>query len=106
MPIYEYQCPACGHQFEQMVKMNAPTPPCPQCAGTDVRKLVSASGFILNGGGWYKDHYGLKSGGGDKKADAKPAAPAASGTGGGAGSSGSGSSGSGSSGSSTPAKSS
>ncbi len=74
MPIYEYQCPSCGHLFEQMVKMDAPTPACPQCAGTEVKKRVSASGFILQGGGWYKDHYGLKSGGGDKKADSKPAA--------------------------------
>jgi putative FmdB family regulatory protein len=74
MPIYEYQCPSCGHAFEQMVKMNAPTPECPQCGGAEVKKLVSASGFILQGGGWYKDHYGLKGGGSDKKADSKPAA--------------------------------
>lgn len=76
MPIYEYQCPSCGHDFEQMVKMDAPMPPCPQCQGTDVKKKVSASGFILQGGGWYKDHYGLKSGSSDKKSESKPAAEA------------------------------
>lgn len=103
MPIYEYQCPSCGHQFEQMVKMDAPTPACPQCAGAEVKKRVSASGFILQGGGWYKDHYGLKGGGGDKKAESKPATPAAGTSG---GTSGGGASGGGSSGSSTPAKSS
>jgi putative FmdB family regulatory protein len=79
MPIYEYQCPSCGHQFELMVKMSAPTPECPNCGGAEVKKLVSASGFILQGGGWYKDHYGLKSGGdkgksGDSKPADKPAA--------------------------------
>lgn len=63
MPIYEYECPACGHRFEKLVRINAEPPPCPECSGSEVRKLVSASGFILKGGGWYKDHYGLKGGG-------------------------------------------
>lgn len=67
MPIYEYQCPACEHAFEKLVKMGAEPPPCPECGGVEVVKKVSAAGFILKGGGWYKDHYGLKSGG---KADA------------------------------------
>ena len=61
MPIYEYQCPACGENFEKLVKVRADAPPCPECGATDVVKKVSASGFILKGGGWYKDHYGLKS---------------------------------------------
>ncbi|MFT4625588.1 MAG: putative FmdB family regulatory protein [Myxococcota bacterium] len=61
MPIYEYRCPECGHRFEKLVRMNATAPPCPECDHADVTKLVSASGFILKGGGWYKDHYGLKS---------------------------------------------
>jgi putative FmdB family regulatory protein len=67
MPIYEYECPSCGHRFEKLVRINAEPPPCPECEGVEVRKLVSASGFILKGGGWYKDHYGLKSSGGDSK---------------------------------------
>ena len=62
MPIYEYECTSCGHRFEKMVKMGADAPPCPECEAA-VRKLVSRAGFILQGGGWYKDHYGLKSGG-------------------------------------------
>lgn len=60
MPIYEYVCEACGHEFEKLVKVNAALPDCPECQ-EGVRKKVSASGFILKGGGWYKDHYGLKS---------------------------------------------
>ncbi len=62
MPIYEYEC-SCGERFEKLVRMSAPDPNCPKCNGTEVRKLVSAAGFVLKGGGWYKDHYGLKSGG-------------------------------------------
>lgn len=63
MPIYEYACDSCGHQFEKLVRIGAEAPPCPECEGAEVRKRVSASGFILKGSGWYKDHYGLKSGG-------------------------------------------
>lgn len=61
MPIYEYECPSCGERFERLVKMSDPIPGCPACSGTEVRKLVSAAAFVLKGGGWYKDHYGLKS---------------------------------------------
>jgi len=63
MPIYEYECGSCGHRFEKLCKVGADAPPCVSCGDDDVRKLVSASGFILKGGGWYKDHYGLKSSG-------------------------------------------
>ena len=59
MPIYEYACLACGHEFEKLQRISEVAPPCPLCA-SEVRKLVSASGFILKGSGWYKDHYGLK----------------------------------------------
>ncbi len=61
MPIYEYCCDSCGHRFERLVRIGALPPPCPECERS-VRKLVSQSGFILRGGGWYKDHYGLKKG--------------------------------------------
>ena len=60
MPIYEYECGSCGHRYEKMVRIGAEAPACPECSGSDVRKLVSQSSFILKGGGWYKDHYGLK----------------------------------------------
>jgi putative FmdB family regulatory protein len=62
MPIYEYECPECSHRFEKLMRISAEPPPCPECSHAEVRKLVSASGFILKGGGWYKDHYGLKGG--------------------------------------------
>lgn len=61
MPIYEYRCSSCGHSFEKMVKINAPTPACPACGADEARKLISATSFVLKGGGWYRDHYGLKS---------------------------------------------
>ena len=62
MPIYEYSCPDCGHQFEAMQKFSDdPITVCPACEQENVRKLLSAPAFHLKGGGWYKDHYGLKS---------------------------------------------
>ena len=64
MPIYDYGCENCGHKFEKLVKLNAPIPACPECESADVKKLVSPSGFLLKGSGWYRDHYGLKSSGG------------------------------------------
>lgn len=64
MPIYEYACSTCGHQFEKRVKLNAAPPPCPACEGEEVKKLISrSSSFVLKGQGWYRDHYGLKGGG-------------------------------------------
>ena len=82
MPIYEYSCDACGVEFDKLVRMGAPTPPCPECGAGDVRKLISAASFVLKGSGWYKDHYGLKSGGkgaGGKDAGGKSADAGASG---------------------------
>lgn len=61
MPIYEYQCTTCGHDFDKLQKIGADAPPCPEC-GAAVRKKVSASAFVLKGSGWYRDHYGLKKG--------------------------------------------
>ena len=54
MPIYGYQCQACGHEFELMQKMSDPAPStCPACGKPDVRKQLSAAGFQLKGSGWY-----------------------------------------------------
>ena len=54
MPIYEYQCTHCQHQFDVIQKMNEdPIKLCPQCSQQSVVKLVSAAGFQLKGTGWY-----------------------------------------------------
>jgi putative FmdB family regulatory protein len=42
MPIYEYECRACGHNFEQLVRSSDTTPPaCPACQGQDLEKILS-----------------------------------------------------------------
>jgi len=54
MPIYEYQCTACGHRLESFQKMSdPPLVACPVCHQSALQKLVSAAGFQLKGTGWY-----------------------------------------------------
>jgi putative FmdB family regulatory protein len=58
MPIYEYQCGACGHRFEEWQKMSdPPVRTCPKCKAKKVEKLISQTTFTLKGGGWYSDLY-------------------------------------------------
>jgi putative FmdB family regulatory protein len=40
MPIYEYECRGCHHEFEQLVR-TGDTPECPQCHGHDLERLLS-----------------------------------------------------------------
>ena len=59
MPIYEYLCKKCGTQFEAMQAISSrPLKYCSQdgCEGK-VERLMSASGFILKGSGWYATDY-------------------------------------------------
>jgi putative FmdB family regulatory protein len=54
MPIYEYRCSACGHEFEILQKISdQPLTECPACGKSKLSKLVSAAGFQLKGSGWY-----------------------------------------------------
>ena len=54
MPIYEYQCAACGEVTELVQKFSDPlATECPHCHQHDLKKLVSAAAFHLKGQGWY-----------------------------------------------------
>ena len=41
MPIFEYRCSTCGHQFEQLVLQSSPPPNCPSCRSEDLEKMIS-----------------------------------------------------------------
>lgn len=57
MPLYEYQCEACGHRFEVIQKFSdAPITQCPTCAGP-VAKLLSSPAIQFKGSGWYITDY-------------------------------------------------
>lgn len=58
MPIYEYRCKDCNHQFEALLLSKEPEPTeCPACQSHEVARKVSASSFQLNGTGWYQTDY-------------------------------------------------
>ena len=47
MPIHEYACRNCGHQFECLLLPARDTKPeCPECHGQDLERLLS--GFAVN----------------------------------------------------------
>ncbi|AQU82384.1 MULTISPECIES: FmdB family zinc ribbon protein [unclassified Halomonas] len=58
MPIYEYECKACGHRMEKLQKISSdPLKECPACQREGLERLVSAAGFRLAGGGWYETDF-------------------------------------------------
>jgi putative FmdB family regulatory protein len=70
MPLYEYECSACGHQYEVIRKFSdPPEQTCPKCGGA-VHKLQSAPAFQFKGTGWYVTDY-AKSGKTEGKSDTK-----------------------------------
>ncbi len=70
MPIYEYQCNNCHHNFDLMQKISdAPIIKCPQCLNDTVVRLISASGFQLKGNGWYATDFKNKSTTAEKSTD-------------------------------------
>jgi len=58
MPLYEYQCKACGHEYEALQKPSDPQLlHCPACSLPELHKKLSAAGFRLKGGGWYETDF-------------------------------------------------
>jgi len=59
MPTYEYQCTACGYEFEKFQKITEdPIVNCPQCSGFVERLIPKGGGFILKGHGFHATDYG------------------------------------------------
>ncbi len=77
MPIYEYACGKCGHEFEAEQRITEdPIKTCPECRSRKVKKLISQTSFVLKGSGWYSDLYsspGKDKGGEKDKGDGKDA---------------------------------
>jgi putative FmdB family regulatory protein len=70
MPLYEYECDACGHRFEAIQRFSDPLiEGCPKCGGT-VHKLQSAPAIQFKGTGWYITDYARKDA--DAKSGEKP----------------------------------
>ncbi len=56
MPVYEYRCSQCRHQFEQYQPVGGPAPVCPRCGG-ETRKVYSSVGLIFKGSGFHTTDY-------------------------------------------------
>lgn len=41
MPLYEYACKQCQHQFEVLVRTATDRPECPSCHGGDLERRLS-----------------------------------------------------------------
>src|SRR5205823_10661516 len=98
MPTYEYECNACGHDFEEFQYFSeAPLTKCPECKKPKLRRLFgTGASIIFKGSGFYETDYrsesykaGAKSeqeaakpppADGAAKVDAKPAKAGAGGT--------------------------
>ncbi len=66
MPIYEYVCSKCGHEWDAIQKFSEkPITTCPKCSKKAAKRKISASAFHLKGSGWYVTDY--KKGGASKE---------------------------------------
>lgn len=61
MPLYEYECSACGERFEQIRKFSdPPVETCTVCGKGPVQRLVSSPAIQFKGTGWYVTDYSQK----------------------------------------------
>ena len=73
MPLYEYECDACGCRFEVIQKFSDPAvESCKECGKGPVRRLLSSPAIQFKGTGWYITDYAQKG-----KSDPGKGAPAA-----------------------------
>ena len=61
MPLYEYQCDACGRRFEVIQKFaDAPPEACTKCGKGPVHRRLSSPAIQFKGSGWYITDYAQK----------------------------------------------
>ena len=62
MPLYEYECEACGKRFERIQKYSdPPIAVCVNCGKGPVKKLLSSPAIQFKGSGFYITDYAKKS---------------------------------------------
>jgi putative FmdB family regulatory protein len=61
MPLYEYQCDACGQRFEVIRKFSdPPLETCARCGKGPIQRLFSSPAIQFKGSGWYITDYSQK----------------------------------------------
>ncbi|MBI4297644.1 MAG: zinc ribbon domain-containing protein [Chloroflexi bacterium] len=79
MPIYEYECAACGHRFELRQGFHEePADACPQCQGK-AHRVIHSVPVVFKGSGFYVNDY-RKDGGRDYGGDREDKIDKAKGT--------------------------
>lgn len=50
MPIYEYECLACGRKYDAVQPNPAPAPNCPNCSEEErIQRRITAASFTVKG---------------------------------------------------------
>ncbi len=53
MPLYDYKCTACGHQYEMREGFDSPPrQPCQQC-GAEAKRVLHPPPIVFKGSGFY-----------------------------------------------------
>ena len=61
MPLYEYECDACGRRFEVILKSSDTTvETCTHCGKGPVHRQLSSPAIQFKGTGWYVTDYAQK----------------------------------------------
>ena len=61
MPLYEYECDACGRRFEVILKSSDTTvEACKHCGKGPVHRQLSSPAIQFKGTGWYVTDYAQK----------------------------------------------
>ena len=76
MPLYEYECDACGGRFEVIQKFSETTETCRSCGKGPVRRLMSSPAIQFKGSGWYITDYAQKGKSGGESSAGSDNAPA------------------------------
>jgi putative FmdB family regulatory protein len=59
MPTYDYECDACGHEFELFQSITEPVKrKCPECGKPKLRRLFgTGAAVVFKGSGFYQTDY-------------------------------------------------
>jgi putative FmdB family regulatory protein len=49
MPMYDYRCKVCGHEFTEIHAINDPLPECPECEAEAVQRLITTAPTFAKG---------------------------------------------------------
>ena len=79
MPLFEYRCQQCGHEFEVIQKFSDPVLETCEICGGRLQKLLSSPAIQFKGAGWYITDYSRKGGADSGSSGSEPSGENAAG---------------------------